>query len=88
MTGILTISDDHQISMNDCPVLELHAWERLLDADNFLAQAKLATCFEGSFVQDLLVALSRAPTPSHAFRSPVVRLAVVFQNKGCPGSSF
>jgi hypothetical protein len=55
MTGILTISDDHQISMNDCPVLELHAWERLLDADNFLAQAKLATCFEGSFVQDLLV---------------------------------
>ena len=57
-TGIYTISDDHDVSMNGCSILELHARESLLDADNFLAQAKLATRLKGSFVQHLLVVRS------------------------------
>jgi hypothetical protein len=44
--------------MNGRSILELHAWESFLDVDDFLAQAELATCLKGSFVQDLLVVRS------------------------------
>ena len=56
--GHITITDDHDVSMNVCSILELHGWESRLDVDNFLAQAKFATCFQGSLVQNLLVVRS------------------------------
>ena len=56
--GRFTIGNDHNVSMNDCSILELHAWEALLDVNDFLAQAKLATCLKGSSVKDLLVVRS------------------------------
>ena len=44
--------------MNSRSILELHAWEVLLDVNDFLAQAKLATPLKGGSVQDLLVVRS------------------------------
>jgi len=53
--GLFTISDDHDVPTDDRSTLELYAWESVLNFDDFLAQAKLATGLKGSFVQDLLV---------------------------------
>ena len=54
----ITISDDHDVSMNARFILELYGWDSLFDVDDFLAQAKFATCFQGSLVQNLLVVRS------------------------------
>ena len=50
-----TISDDHDVSINYCSILKLYTRHNLIDVNDFLAKAKLATSLEGSFVQDFLV---------------------------------
>lgn len=52
---MLTIGNDYQISLDNASILELYARQIFFDVDDFLTQAKLATCLEGSFVQELLV---------------------------------